>query len=157
VPLTPALSGRLGLVDDPYDGLADDYDWILDDSALADGAAINRPATARLLQRIAPASAVLDAACGTGIDAAVLARRGFNVRAADGSQAMVEVAAARFRREGLAIAVQRCLWADLPAAIDGRFDVVLCTGNALVHAAGRDAMVGRLPGCGGWHVPEGTL
>jgi glycine/sarcosine N-methyltransferase len=146
VPLTPALSGRLGLVDDPYDGLADDYDWILDDSALADGAAINRPATARLLQRIAPASAVLDAACGTGIDAAVLARRGFGVRASDGSEAMVEAAAARFRREGLAIPVQRCLWADLPAAIDERFDVVLCTGNALVHAAGRDAMVRALVG-----------
>jgi hypothetical protein len=51
---------------------------------------------------------------------------------------MVEAAAARFRREGLTIPVRSCLWADLPAAIDQRFDVVLCTGNALVHAAGRD-------------------
>ena len=131
---------------DSYRGLAVDYDWIFDDGALADGAAINRPAVARLLRRIGPASAVLDAACGTGIDAAVLARRGFKVRATDGSEAMVEAAAARFRREGLAIPVQRCLWADLPAAIDERFDVVLCTGNALVHAAGRDAMVQALIG-----------
>ncbi len=89
---------------------------------------------------------MLDAACGTGIDAAALARRGFSVRAADGSEAMVQAAAARFRREGLAIRVQRCLWADLPTAIDERFDVVLCTGNALVHAAGRDAMVQALIG-----------
>jgi SAM-dependent methyltransferase len=133
-------------VADPYDGLAADYDWIFGDGALAGGAAINRPATARLLERAGPGSAVLDAACGTGIDAAVLARRGFIVRAADGSQAMVEAAAARFRREGLAIPVQRCLWADLPAAIAERFDVVLCTGNALVHAAGRDAMVRALTG-----------
>ncbi len=140
------LPGRLGLVADPYHGLAADYDWIFDDGALAGGAAINRPAAARLLQRIGPGGAVLDAACGTGIDAAVLARRGFSVRAADGSEAMVQVAAARFRREGLAIAAQRCLWADLPAAIDERFDVVLCTGNALVHAAGRDAMVQALTG-----------
>ena len=131
---------------DSYHGLAADYDWIFDDGALAGGAAINRPAVARLLQRIRPDSAVLDAACGTGIDAAVLARRGFRVRAADGSEAMVRVAAARFRREGLAIGVQRCLWADLPAAIEERFDVVLCTGNALVHAAGRDAMVQALIG-----------
>ena len=131
---------------DPYHGLAADYDWIFDDDALAGGAAINQPATARLLQRIGPGSDVLDAACGTGIDAAVLIRRGFTVRTADGSEAMVEVAAARFRREGLAIPVQRCLWADLPAAIDERFDVVLCTGNALVHAAGRDAMVRALTG-----------
>ncbi|HSR84265.1 MAG TPA: hypothetical protein VLM11_08800 [Streptosporangiaceae bacterium] len=57
---------------DPYDGLAADYDWIFDDGALAGGVAINRPATARLLHRIGPASAVLDAACGTGVDAAVL-------------------------------------------------------------------------------------
>jgi SAM-dependent methyltransferase len=131
---------------DPYHGLAADYDWIFDDGALAGGAAINLPATARLLQRIGPASEVLDAACGTGVDAAVLARRGLRVRAADGSEAMVEAAAARFRREGLAIPVQRCLWADLPAAIGERFDVVLCTGNALVHAAGRDAMVEALTG-----------
>jgi len=129
---------------DPYHGLAADYDWIFDDSALASGLAINAPGPARLLRRIDPASTVLDAACGTGIDAAALARRGFSVRAADGSQAMVEVAAARFRREGLTVQVQRCLWADLPAAIGERFDVVLCTGNALVHAAGRDAMVEAL-------------
>jgi glycine/sarcosine N-methyltransferase len=133
-------------VADLYRGLAADYDWIFDDGALANGAAINRPATARLLARTSPAGQVLDAACGTGIDAAVLARRGFTVRATDGSEAMVEVAAARFGREGLAIPVQRCLWADLPAAIDERFDVVLCTGNALVHAAGRDAMVQALTG-----------
>ena len=142
---------------DLYHGLAADYDWIFDDGALANGAAINRPATARLLARISPASNVLDAACGTGIDAAVLARRGFTVRATDGSEAMVEVAAARFGREGLAIPVQRCLWADLPAAIDERFDVVLCTGNALVHAVGRDAMVQALTGLRGMARPGGHV
>src|SRR6516165_1159834 len=129
-----------------YEMLAADYDWMYDDDALAHGRAVNHPATARLLARIGHTSTVLDAACGTGVDAAVLARRGFNVRAADGSEAMVEVAAARFRREGLAVPVQRCFWADLPAAIDERFGVVLCTGNALVHAAGRDAMVQALIG-----------
>jgi glycine/sarcosine N-methyltransferase len=133
-------------VADSYLGLAADYDWIFDDGALTGGVAINRPAVARLLARIGPGRDVLDAACGTGIDAAVLARRGFNVRAADGSGAMVEAAAARFRREGLAIPLQRCLWADLPGAIGERFDVVLCTGNALVHAAGREAMVAALIG-----------
>ena len=142
---------------DPYRGLAADYDWIFDDGALADGAAINRPAAARLLQRIGPASTVLDAACGTGVDAAVLARRGFTVRAADGSQAMVDVAAVRFRQEGLSIPVQRCLWADLPAAIDERFDVVLCTGNALVHAVGRDAMVQALVGLRRMARPAGYV
>jgi SAM-dependent methyltransferase len=133
-------------VTDSYATLAADYDWMFDDDALANGAAINRPATARLLQRIGRTSAVLDAACGTGINAAVLARRGFTVWAADGSGAMVEAAAARFRAERLAVPLLRSAWQDLPAATGERFDVVLCIGNSLVHAAGRDAMVRALIG-----------
>src|SRR5262249_14195854 len=35
-------------------------------------------------------------------------------------------------------------WAGLPAATDERFDVVLCIGNSLVHAASREAMVEAL-------------
>jgi len=135
-----------GLVAGAYEMLAADYDWMFDDDELANGRAINRPATARLLQRISPTSLVLDAACGTGVDAAVLARRGFTVWAADGSEAMAGAAAARFRREQLAIPVLRSAWADLPAATGERFDVVLCIGNSLVHAAGRDAMVAALAG-----------
>ncbi|HXO09441.1 MAG TPA: class I SAM-dependent methyltransferase [Solirubrobacteraceae bacterium] len=130
----------------PYEMLAADYDWMFDDDALVNGRAINHPATARLLRRIDRTSLVLDAACGTGVDAAVLARRGFTVWAADGSDAMVEGAAARFRRERLSIPVVCSTWADLPAATSERFDVVLCIGNSLVHAAGRDAMVQALTG-----------
>jgi SAM-dependent methyltransferase len=133
-------------VTDSYEGLAADYDWMFDDHVLADGAAINRPATARLLQRIGPASAVLDAACGTGINAAVLARRGFTVWAADGSKAMTEVAATRFRAERLAVPVLHSTWEGLPAVTGERFDAVLCIGNSLVHAAGRDTMVQALVG-----------
>ena len=129
-----------------YETLAADYDWMFSDDALANGRAINLPATARLLQRISPGGTVLDAACGTGVDAAVLARRGFTVWAADGSDAMVEGAAARFQRERLAIPVLRSRWADLPAATGERFDAVLCVGNSLVHAVGRDAMVEALTG-----------
>jgi len=140
-----------------YEALAADYDWLFGDDVLANGGAINQPATARLLSRISPASAVLDAACGTGIDAAVLARRGFTVWAADGSEAMAEGAAARFRRERLAIPLLRCRWADLPAATGERFDVVLCTGNALVHAASRDAMVGALTGLRQMIRPRGHV
>src|SRR6266851_9345909 len=131
---------------DAYEALAADYDWLFGDDVLADGGAINQPAAARLLQRVSRASVVLDAACGTGIDAVVLARRGFAVWAADGSDAMAGRAAARFRRERLAIPLLRSRWPDLPAATGERFDVVLCTGNALVHAAGRDAMVQALAG-----------
>jgi len=131
---------------DSYLTLAADYDWLFDDDVLAGGGAISNPATERLLQRTSRGSAVLDASCGTGINAVVLARRGFGVWATDGSEAMIEEAAARFGREQLAIPLRRCLWADLPSTITERFDVVLCVGNSLVHAAGRDAMVEALTG-----------
>ena len=131
---------------DSYLTLAADYDWLFDDDALTSGEAISSPATVRLLQRTGRGSTLLDASCGTGINAAVLARRGLDVWATDGSEAMIEQAAARFRREQLAIPLRRCLWADLPATIAERFDVVLCIGNSLVHAAGQDAMVDALTG-----------
>jgi SAM-dependent methyltransferase len=142
---------------DHYEALAADYDWIFDDEALARGPALRHPATARLLERTPHASAVLDAACGTGINAAVLARRGYRVWAADASSAMLAVAAARFRREQLDIPLVRSLWADLPAAVDERFDVVLCIGNSLVHAAGRDAMVQALTALRDMIRPGGHL
>jgi len=118
---------------DSYLTLAADYDWLFDDDGLTDGGAINQTAAARLLQRTSRGSAVLE-------------RRGFDVWATDGSEAMVEEAAARFRREQLAVPVRHCLWADLPGTLAERFDVVLCVGNSLVHAAGRDAMVEALTG-----------
>ena len=131
---------------DYYEAFAADYDWLFDDDTLANGAAINHPAAARLLERAGRASAVLDAACGTGSNAAALARRGYRVRATDGSDAMVAMAAARFRREHLEIPVERCLWADLPAVVGERFDVVLCIGNSLVHTDSREAMIEALAG-----------
>jgi glycine/sarcosine N-methyltransferase len=134
------------MADDYYQTFAADYDWLFDDDALARGFAISHPATARLLERTPHGSAVLDAACGTGSSSAALARRGFRVQATDGSDAMVAMAAARFEREHLEIPLARCLWADLPATIGERFDVVLCLGNSLVHTASREAMVEALTG-----------
>ena len=73
---------------DYYETLATDYDWLFDDDALAHGLAINDPATARLLERTSRTSVVLDASCGTGVNAAALAHRGYRVWASDGSSAM---------------------------------------------------------------------
>ena len=137
---------KLYVMADSYLTFAADYDWLFDDDVLTDGGAINHPAIARLLKQTRHAATVLDASCGTGINAAALARRGFDVWATDGSEAMVEQATARFRREHLAIPVRHSLWADLPATLAERFDVVLCVGNSLVHAAGQDAMVEALTG-----------
>jgi ubiquinone/menaquinone biosynthesis C-methylase UbiE len=118
---------------DYYEALAADYDWLFDDDALGHGVAINYPAAARLLAQTSHTSLLLDAACGTGVNAAALARRGYRVWAADGSSAMAAVAAARFRNEQLDIPLVHSMWADLPAVVGERFDLVLCIGNSLVH------------------------
>jgi hypothetical protein len=47
---------------DAGEAFAADCDWLFDEDELADGDAVNQPATARLLQRISRTSAVLDAA-----------------------------------------------------------------------------------------------
>src|SRR6201986_3266343 len=99
---------------DSYLTFPSDYDWLFDDDVLTDGSAINYPAIARLLKRTPHGSTVLDASCGTGINAAALARRGFDVWATDGSEAMVEQTTARFRREHPAIPARDSLLADLP-------------------------------------------
>jgi glycine/sarcosine N-methyltransferase len=142
---------------DYYGALAADYDWLFDDDALAHGVAINHPAAARLLEQTPHTSLVLDAACGTGVNAAALARRGYRVWAADGSSAMAAVAAARFRSEQLDIPLVHSMWVDLPAVVGERFDLVLCIGNSLVHAAGRDAMISALTGLREMVRPGGHL
>ncbi len=142
---------------DPYDTLARDYDWLFPDEALETGAAITQPATARLLDGLDPGASVLDAACGTGIDAAVLARRGFSVWADDKSPAMVDMARQRFEKRGLEIPVFQAEWRKLPYVIDERFDVVLCIGNALVHTGSREAMAEALRGLRGALRPGGRL
>src|SRR5690349_13688278 len=78
---TPRVSGVWHLTScefmaDSYLTFAADYDWLFDDDVLTHGGAINYPAIARLLKQTRHAATVLDASCGTGINAAALARRG---------------------------------------------------------------------------------
>lgn len=140
-----------------YDGLAQDYDWLFSDEMLAGGVAVNQPGTARLLASLTPGALVLDAACGTGVDAVVLARRGFRVWAADGSAIMVEQARRRFEEAGLEIPVMQADWAYLSSATETRFDAVLSIGNSLVHAAGGPEMVKALRGLRTLLRPGGRL
>jgi len=82
-----------------------------------------------------PGARVLDCSCGTGTLAVGLALLGFEVSASDASAAMVartrELAAAR----GVRLEVAERSWEALEGA---PFDAVLCVGNSLTHAAGRD-------------------
>jgi len=129
-----------------YDTLADVYDWLVPEPLRTPEGA------AAAFAGVVPAGAarVLDCAAGTGQLAVGLALAGFQVVASDASAAMV--ARTRALADGYAVDLPavRCAWADLPAqGWQGAFDVVLCVGNSLTHAIGRDgrrAALGAMAG-----------
>ena len=75
-----------------YDALAASYDGLM-----ADGAYRRRAAflERRLKKTPFPVETVLDLACGTGTVSCLLAKRGYSVIAADGSEEMLTQAAAK--------------------------------------------------------------
>jgi SAM-dependent methyltransferase len=104
-----------------------------------------------------PGARVLDAACGIGIDAAALRRRGFEVTGTDASASMVAAARQRLGTD-TDVRVHRCGWADLPGRFSsGSFDAVLCTGNSIAHAADEATMVSALRGFRAVLEPDGRL
>ena len=129
---------------DPYRDLADGYHWLYDDFSTRVGT--RTPGVLAVIGELPRGARVLDAACGIGIDAVALARRGFRVTASDGSPAMVDQCRARLAEAAVEVPVARCAWAELPGRFGTEFDAVLCTGNSLAHApspsARRDALTG---------------
>ena len=117
-----------------YDAIAGVYDFLVPDALLTpEGSA------AAFAEHVEPGARVLDCACGTGTLAVGLALRGCDVVATDASAAMVARAERLAERRGAAVDASVCAWDDLPTrGWDARFDVVLCVGNSLPHAAGRE-------------------
>ena len=118
-----------------YDALAAVYDEHLAGPAGA----------APFVGHLPPGARVLDCACGTGLVAADLIARGFDVAASDASPGMV----ARARERGVPAEVRR--WEELP---EGDFDATLCVGNSLAHARDRGP---ALRGMAGTLKPGGLL
>ena len=122
---------------DDYNTLASVYDWIVPEEMLTPEGS----ATAFLpyLEDLEPGARVLDCAAGTGPLAVGLAQRGFDVTATDASAGMVERTRALAEREGVDVTARECRWEDLEAQGFEPVDAVLCVGNSLAHAPGRDA------------------
>jgi SAM-dependent methyltransferase len=122
---------------DDYDTLASVYDWIVPPEMVtpAGSAAAFLP----YLEELEPGARVLDCAAGTGPLAVGLAQRGFDVTATDASRGMVERTRALAAREGVDLTARECRWENLGAQGFEPFDAVLCVGNSLAHAPGRDA------------------
>lgn len=136
-----------------YDTLADVYAFLVPEDLLTpQGAAA---AFASVVEGVPPGSRLLDCACGTGELAVGLALAGFDVAASDASTGMVARTRALAARHGVLVEVRERRWEALPA--DGAAAVVLCVGNSLVHAPGRDARRAALAAMAGALAPGGRL
>ena len=78
----------------------------------------------------------MDAACGTGMHAIALAKRGYEVVGADVSQGMIDRARANAAESGVEARFERAGFGELAQACapTGRYDALLCLGNSLPHA-----------------------
>lgn len=128
-----------------YDALSDDYDRFVNwENRLA----YEMPFIERTL-RGADARRVIDVACGTGMHAIELARRGYEVVGVDLSAPMIErarenaltagvkvhfiVAGFGELAEKLALRSSISLRTSGVEGVSGQFDAVLCLGNSLPH------------------------
>ncbi|MGO9546307.1 MAG: class I SAM-dependent methyltransferase [Rhodomicrobium sp.] len=79
------------------------------------------------------ARTVLDVATGTGFHSIRLQRSGFDVTSVDGSEQMLERAAANAQRYGLQLSTIHADWRWLGRRVEGAFDALICLGNSFTH------------------------
>jgi len=129
-------------VSDAYAGLARVYNVLLGD--LEQWSEQWYARIGGYLEGIPRGARILDCACGTGAQAYALASNGHEVTAADASGEMLDEARALFNDRGLEVPTRRCRWTELPEAVGGDFDVVLCLGNSISHCPDTEAMTAAL-------------
>jgi len=110
-----------------------------------------------ITQIVAPPAAVLDCACGPGHLVLGLARMGYVTHGADISPAMIRIARRHARELASNAQFTVAAWHDLPRKVPRRFDVVLCTGNAIAHCHGEREMLHALRGMYAVLKPGGAL
>ncbi len=137
-----------------YDGFSADYDRFVDWPGRL---AAELPFVERQLRAV-EARRVLDAACGTGMHAIALARRGFSMTGADLSAGMIERARANAAASGAEVRFEVAGFGELARVFDQRaprperpggerppgagdaFDALLCLGNSLPHLLTPEAL-----------------
>lgn len=110
-----------------------------------------------MLKRLRRGAAILDCACGTGLQLAEMLRRGYHVTGSDADAAMVEEARRMAERNHTPARFVVSEWKDLPRAFRVRFDLVLCCGNSIGHCRNESEMVASLKGMRAVMNPGGRL
>jgi glycine/sarcosine N-methyltransferase len=90
--------------------------------------------------------AALDAACGTGLHAILLAKMGLAVTGADLSPDMIKTAAANADAQNVKVTWIAADMRKLKKTIRGGFDAVLCLGNSLPHLLTEKDLTAALDG-----------
>ncbi|WP_170223003.1 class I SAM-dependent methyltransferase [Nonomuraea turkmeniaca] len=145
---------------DYYRDLAADYHWIFPDEIVDFPGVIggtshdNRELIEATVSALPSGARVLDCACGIGTDAMALAHAGFQVTATDAGPGMVDEARRRLPAE---VEVRVARWEELPAAVTGPYELVVCLGNSLVHAGSHQEMVSALSSMRQVLSPTGML
>ena len=122
-----------------YSRLSGDYHWMYDDVDLKLGT--RTPGVRAALRSLPENAAVLDVACGIGLDARGLANRGLRVSAADASAEMVALTRSWVSGCDRVPRVLQSTWLDLHHHFAPQtFDAVLCTGNSISHARSSSEM-----------------
>ena len=136
-----------------YDDFSSDYDRFVDWSGRL---AVELPFIERELRALG-ARRVLDAACGTGMHALALARRGYVVVGADLSAGMIEQAQANAVAASVDVRFEVAGFGELNARIGSDFDAVLCLGNSLPHLLTPDDQASALADFAACLHPAGLL
>ncbi len=125
-PLLAVVDSRVSAM---YDNFSSDYDRFVDWPGRL---ATEMPFIERQLQAI-DTRRVLDAACGTGMHAVALARRGYKVVGTDLSAGMIERARINAANAEVDARFAVAGFGELSARVGAGFDALLCLGNSLPH------------------------
>ncbi|AFM23350.1 class I SAM-dependent methyltransferase [Desulfomonile tiedjei] len=109
---------------DPYENLADHYDWMTQKD-------LEREEFFRQLFKDHRICDVLDCACGTGMDLMMFHSFGCNVMGSDLSDAMLIRARKNLSEAGREIPVRKVDFRKLEKSYTAQFDAVVCLSNAI--------------------------
>lgn len=101
--------------------------------------------------------AILDSACGNGVQATALALNGYNVVATDISSEMIALTNEFARKHNVILETHVKAWMDLPDTYTNSFDIVFCTGNSIVHSPDAASRQNNLEALAKLLKPKGTL
>jgi glycine/sarcosine N-methyltransferase len=147
------VNGVSGSVAEFYDLLAPDYDAM---TGFEKRFVQERPFFRLLVERYNIRTA-LDAGCGSGFHALLLAELGVNVTAVDTSEKMVQLTREHAKERGASVETAVTGFEELDRVITKKFDAVFVLGNSLPHLLSSEQLDRALTNFAGVLNPGGIL